>query len=389
MPDIDVVVRHYDATVQKMQTTFGPDPDSTINKALERLAPLDYSLDIAWQQRTQAFVDRLLGYGDPSPSNLERLRTRPDFISAFMQGGDALARVWQRYTQEVMEVVVNRFERTELRQRLREWLLEADTFTEHPDADAVAGRGAPLLEALARCYDMASERAETRDLRPDLLAITQWVRARMRNIELGQRSRKEAVSVPHQMYLELRSAITQSTAQTREAVRKAAEKDATDDPTVDPAASVDEWDNRLQEMTDNFARDANNRYVHDPYSFWNDWALSILREYDDPSGVVPLLKSRDFEAQIKALYRTINGNKEARDYVLKVREAAWPVQATIDHYLRGMAANEGLNRERARRDRDALTCALCVLSDRVLKEVNLIILERLVDRRGAVVEGDE
>jgi hypothetical protein len=381
MPDIDVVVRHYDATVQKMQTKFGPDPARTINEALGRLKPLDYSLDIAWQQRTQAYVDRIY-----DPNILERLRSRPDFTRDILRGD--IASVRQRYTQEVM-AVANRFEQTGLRQHLRDWLLEADTFTEHPDANAVAERGAPLLAALERCYDIASERAETRDLQPDLLAITHWVRARMQRIALGVPASKDVVSVPHQMYLELRSAITRSKEQTREEVRRAAEKAATDDPDVDPAASVGDWNDRFRAMTDDFVQGANNRYVKDPYSFWKDWASSALRPWDDPTknGVVELLGSREFGAQIKTLYETINGNRNAKDYVLKVREAAWPVQTTIDHYLRGIADNEGLNREGAHHYRDALTCALCVLSDRVLKEVNLIILERY--RRGAVVEGDE
>jgi hypothetical protein len=47
-----------------------------------------------------------------------------------------------------------------------------------------------------------------------------------------------------------------------------------------------------------------------------------------------LFASRNLEGEMKALYKAI-GNTDA-NYVMMLREAVWPAQATIDHYLTGI-----------------------------------------------------
>jgi hypothetical protein len=83
---------------------------------------------------------------------------------------------------------------------------------------------------------------------------------------------------------------------------------------------------------------------------------------------------------MNTLYDTIK--KPVReDYALQVRDAAWAVQTTIDHYLRGIAAIWQPSGEYERNPRDYLTGSLCVLSDRVLQEVNFIITSQLARQR--------
>jgi hypothetical protein len=73
-------------------------------------------------------------------------------------------------------------------------------------------------------------------------------------------------------------------------------------------------------------------------------------------------------------------NPRAEDYVLKVRDAAWSVQTTIDHYLRGIAEIWQPSGELQRNPRDYLTCNLSVLSDKLLKRVNFIITTQLASQ---------
>jgi hypothetical protein len=322
------------------------DRDEAINKANERFQPFSYSLDVGWQTHINQFKDIWTASAD---------------LGAARQRTEAMAMA-DRLAQENLSGV------------LKDWLIAADPFTERPDKDAIATRGEALLTRLGRCFEIA--KGQGAEFLPDLVAMTQRVRARMHQIDGGMRS-PQARSVPHQMYGELKDVITQSSEKTRDEVKKTAEqvKD-------DPAEAIKDWEQTLKERIVDFNRKG---YADDPYSFWKDMVDDVFAGTAYSVSKVPacaddlrkLFLSRDFARQIKTLYDTINEPPSAKDYVLRVRDAAWAVQTTIDHYLRGIAANWQPSGDYERNPRDYLTCNLCVLSDRVLKEVNFIITSQL------------
>jgi hypothetical protein len=260
---------------------------------------------------------------------------------------------------------------------LKDWLVAADPFTERPDKNAIATRGEALLTRLGRCFEIA--KGQGAEFLPDLVAMMNGVRKRMNLIDADKRSTK-ALSVPHQMYEELKGTMIQSREKTIDEVKKTAlqVKD-------DPEEAIERWQETLDQRIIDFNRKG---YADDPYSFWKEMVDDVLAG-DAYYSKVPacaddlrkLFLSRDFATQIKTLYDIINGSPSAKDYVLKVRDAAWAVQTTIDHYLRGIAAIWQPSGEYERNPRDYLTCNLCVLSDRVLKEVNFIITSQLARQR--------
>ena len=270
--------------------------------------------------------------------------------------------------------MADRLEQENLSGVLKDWLVAADPFTERPDKDAIATRGEALLTRLGRCFEIA--KGQGAEFLPDLVAMTQRVRGRMHQIDGGMLS-PQARSVSHQMYGELKNTITQSREKTRDEVKKTAEqvKD-------DPAEAIERWEETLKERIIDFDR---KDYADKPYSFWKEMLDDVFDGTAYGRNKVPscaddlrkLFLSRDFAPQIKTLYDTINEPPSANDYVLRVRDAAWAVQTSIDHYLRGIAAIWQPSGERERDPRDYLTCNLCVLSDGVLKEVNLIITSQL------------
>jgi hypothetical protein len=321
--------------------------DEAINGTANRLVDFRYNLDIAWQRRLQQTRERVEAEDQPAwKGQIDRTFTR--------------------------------LEQANLGPRLKEWLLEADPFAEKIDARRVARLSERVLEALDACYEIASDKP--RELKPDLFAIGERVKERLNRIVGNQRS-SEAVNVIVGMCQELEKNVDNSIKKTREDARNAEN---------DPASA----DNRVDLWNDSFERAKEElgdpTYVKDPYSFWSDTYTVATSEGE---GVVKhaidsILGTRDFEAQLKSLSQTIDRNNNAKDYVLKVRDAAWPVQATIDHYLRRIAESEELKRMKQRGDRDRLTSALCALQDRVQKDVNLIALARFVDQRGAIDEGE-
>ncbi len=270
--------------------------------------------------------------------------------------------------------MADRLEGENLSGLLQDWLVAADPFAERPDKDAVARRGEALLTGLERCFEIA--KGQGAEFLPDLVAMTQRVRARMNQIDGGVRSGR-ARSVPHQMYLELQDTITQSKDKTKDEVKETARK-----VKDNPAEAIERWEETLGEREDAFKR---QDYADKPYSFWMDMVDDVFKGAAYSGHEIPTCKedleklflSRDFASQLKTLKTTIDGDRKAKDYVMNVRDATWAVQTTIDHYLRGIDAVWQPSGENQRNPRDYLTCNLCVLSDSVLKEVNFVITSQL------------
>jgi hypothetical protein len=78
--------------------------------------------------------------------------------------------------------------------------------------------------------------------------------------------------------------------------------------------------------------------------------------------------------KVTELYYTINGNRDAMDYVMKVRDAAWAVQDTIVFYLGAIADGYAGSQDEGRAKLDQ---RLCAAADRVLKELNWVIATKL------------
>jgi hypothetical protein len=327
--------------------------DEAINRANARLQPFQYSLDVAWKMHINQFRDIWTASAD---LGAERQRT------------EAMA-------------MAGRLEGENLSGLLKDWLVAADPFRENPDKKAIERRGDALLTGLGRCFEIA--KGQGAEFLPDLVAMTQRVRQRMDLIALGERS-SSAGSVPHQMYRELSDTITQSRKQTIIDVRETAKKVKDDD-------AEERWGNCL----DLRRNEMDSYYADSPQQFWSAIVREVFKgkPYDGTtwSGAelvgqseVPsckddlgkLFSSRDLSSQLKTLDETIQG-PITDDYVLKVRDAAWAVQATIDHYLRGIAAIWSPSTVLQCAARDNLTCTLCLLSDRLLKQVNTIITKQL------------
>lgn len=357
MPEIGEVVGNYDQQIDKMIGKLDPktvwrdqagvtatyDRDTAVNMATERLVPLDYSLDVAWRTRMQQVKDAWIEHAGSRPY------------------------------QETM-ALVDQLENTDLSRSLRDWLLVADPFEQSVDRNKVADKGAALLDRLARCYEIAGA-SRAAEFLPDLVAMTRWVRKRMRAIELGQHSAEKAASVPHKMYLELQSAISKSIDDTREEVRRVA---VSTNDTDGPDACVSDWETARDLRTYQLTRGGTGE---DLFDFWDDGVDEAFRYssvYKIPETELRnLFKSRDFKGQIEKMYREIgSGDRRTEDYALRVRDAAWAAQTTINDYLRGIAriwpAEGG-----ARSSRDDLTGNLCALADRLRKEVNFIITSQL------------
>ena len=344
-PAIERTVTKYYESVESMRKRLGGDPvarDLRMREAKERLVPLSYSVDVAWQRRMQSFNDTVIN--DPTRGALEP----PD---------------------KLLLKAINRLEKTNIEQNLQDWLLEADPFKERTDPNAIAARGAKLLESLETCFEIAAERKDTTELQPDLMAMTDWVRTRMETILSRNRPSSPALNVPHQMYLELQGAITRSIDGARDGVRKTAVK------AEDPDAVIADWDQDLDNCKSWIRRNSPNY----PDLYWWVTCDRVLPSSDTPVqgreyNLRKVFDSRNFRDQIKRFYETIDGNRDTADYVMKVREAAWPVQEAIDLYLRA------IDREwhsRQDNNRASLDQALCAVADRVLKEVNFVISSKL------------
>jgi hypothetical protein len=334
MPGMEPVVTHYQQSVEAMKKQLSPDPisrDHLLNGAKDRLTPFSYSLDIAWQQRIQSFTDTVIN--DPTRGGVEG----PD--------------------KNLVEAL-RKLERTGISDRLQDWLIEADPFKKNHDEAAIAARGEKLLTSIETCFKIAAERSETQQLQPDLTAIADWASMRMNGFVNGVPPRSPADSVPHKMYLELRDAIGRSIDGVREKVEKS-------------GGDVAEWDNGLTEKKQKLARTSPNH----PFWLWSSTCRDVLpRSNTVLLGRQHLLEtlfaSREFENQISTLYKAINGDRDAKSYAMKVREAAWPVHETIDHYLGGIEGLWGRGEEDLR---ESLNQGLCAVADRVLKEVNFVI----------------
>jgi hypothetical protein len=267
-----------------------------------------------------------------------------------------------------------------LREPLKDWLLAADTFKEHINEDEVAKRGKTLLDRAVECFTTAQQAGS--ELLPDIVAITRWVSARIKTIVLGQRSRREAVSVPHQMYLELKEAIGRSRELTDQRVRENAQN-----AQEDPVSVFKSWEGTLADVRQDFMSDPKNS--KDPYAFWRVLREEVLaggrvrgslaRVSDaDAAYLRNVFDSREFEGQLNTLYGTIGRDRKAPDYVLKVRDAAWPLQSTMDRYLRGIREIlSGPLHDDERSARDYLTAVVILLQERLGKEVNFIITSQL------------
>src|SRR5262245_17055200 len=127
------------------------DRDEAVNKSNERFQPFSYSLDVAWQMH----------------------------ITQFRDIWTASADLGVRQRTEAM-AMADRLEGENLSGVLKDWLIAADPFVERPDKEAIATRGEALLTGLERCFEIA--KGQGAEFLPDLVAMTQRVRARMNQI---------------------------------------------------------------------------------------------------------------------------------------------------------------------------------------------------------------
>jgi hypothetical protein len=207
-------------------------------------------------------------------------------------------------------------------------------------------------------------------LQPDLLALTDVVRTRMTRLNEGDRPRLEAVSVPHQMYVELQGAF----ARPIEAVRTKVRDEATrrgDDP--DEAES--DWDDGRRKVTANIQE----KYKRNPGFVWDvtcekrlPEANSALRsiEYEMKN----LFGQRPFRQHILEFYAAVDADPNKANYVMTIRDAAWRLQETIQFYFDSMAKiwGNGTNDVRT-----ALEQTLSAVSTWMVKEVNFVVTSRL------------
>jgi hypothetical protein len=351
---IESARKAYETANSAMQDTMfkGLDPEgkqevrNEVKAAMDRrMEPLSYSLDVAWRQRMQSLID------DP--------RTKIESMYGPMDE-------------------VNGINETGLDQALKDWLIEADPFKERPDEGAIFDRGQRLLEAIQSSFEIAGRHSATQQLQPDLVAIVLRVQRRLADFSFGRDPKRLAASVPHQMYLELRDAIDRS----REFVRTSVKKDA-----IPRAAkpSLDSWDLGLKNQIDQVERDPKHPLFR--------WQVTCEKELPEIEKKKPgrknvldkIFQSRDLQDQMNKLYATIE-DKRSKDYVMKVREAAWPVQETLDFYLRAIEGEWDGHQDDGRR---ALDQTLCAVGEWVQRQVNFVIAERFADpRRRAIDEGE-
>jgi hypothetical protein len=315
-----------------------------IHDAKMRMAAIPYSLDVVWQQRIQAVVnDPTRGSADPE--------------------------------NELLRKALDKLGGTKIDQRLRDWLVEADPFRQKFDEGAIAKRGTELLESLKMCFEIADERAATKELQPDLMALTDVVRTRMSRILVGSRPDSPARNVPHQMYLELQGAISRPIDALRAKVRTAAENAG--DP---PDDAEGDWQDGVQEKINKITKN----YASNPVFLWEVTYVRGLKDADTLTHgrnfeFTKIFKSRNFDDQMIQLYTAIKGDPTAKDYVMRVRNAAWPVQETINLYLDAIDQKWGGGKEDIKA---TLEQTLCAVADRVLKEVNFVISSKLAEGEG-------
>ncbi|MFO1037511.1 MAG: hypothetical protein U1E45_11745 [Geminicoccaceae bacterium] len=345
MPRIETVVTDYNASVDAMKQHAGLKPDvleTQTHAAKMRMAPISYSLDAAWQQRVQSFRDAVVN--DPTRGRNEG----PD--KALLKTLDAIRE-------------------TKIESRLADWLVEADPFKERSDPNAIAERGGKLLDALRESFEIAGNRADTLQLQPDILALTDVVRTRMSRMMDGVRPDSPAVSVPHQMYLELQGAISQPVDAVRARVRAEAERRGDD-----PGEAESDWDDGVREVTSRIARGA----AGNPVFVWEvavekNLPKSNSNLYGNEFVFTEIFKRRDFRQQVVDFYTELQTRPQADDYAMRVREKAWPVQETIKLYLDSMAQKWG----GAPEIRTTLEQTLSAVAGRVLKEVNFVATTKL------------
>ena len=354
MPGIEPVVASYKTSYDLMEKRFGATTSSDlavasiakaqIADAKMRLAPISYSLDVAWQQRLQSFTDTVVN--DPTRG---------------AAGGP----------DKLLLKALGNLERTKIDQRLTDWLVEADPFKERSDPNAIAERGAKLLESLESCFEIAAERPDTQQLQPDLIALADVARTRMTSIMEGTRPDSPALSVPHEMYLEFQGAISRPIDALRDKVRTAA-KNAGDD---DPDEAVADWQNGVQENIDKITKVCPGN----PAFLWSLACDKVLPRADSNmqgrnSQFTKVFESRNFRDQMNEFYTAIKRDRNAENYVMRVRDAAWPVQETLKFYFDAIDKSWGPGNEDLR---TTLEQTLCAVADRVLKEVNFVISSKL------------
>jgi hypothetical protein len=130
-----------------------------------------------------------------------------------------------------------------------------------------------------------------------------------------------------------------------------------------------------------------------PYSCWKETVdLTFESSSSKPyqHDLDKLFGSQNFESQLASLDKAIK-NQKAKGGMVRVRDAAWDVQSTIDRYLRGIDAVWRPKGREQGLERDVVVGTLIVLQDRLLKDVNLIVLEQFADpsRRHAIDEDDD
>ena len=369
---IDAVVNKYYAAIEtmgeKLKSTpappgappAGPPIDPSVllppvrpvsdywgNKVIEarnRLLPLSYSLDVTWRQRMQSFNDTVIH--DPKLGRVDG--PNKELVNAF-----------------------DSINKTGLEQRLNDWLVEADPFKERSDLEAIAERGARVLEAIQSSYDIAAERPDTLELQPDLVAIATRVRERMSGFVRGDfGDLPKALSVPHQMYLELQGAIKGSMDFVRASVKKnaAGRRDA--------SRRVVDWERGLNERIDELKPFRDTPLYKWGEIFDDDGLLAVL-DKETPGRkfrLQSIFDSRDFYLQMKNLQDAIDGDRSVKDYVMKVRAAAWSVRETIDVYLHAIDGEWAGDQDPSRAYLDQ---TLCAVADRVAKQVNFVVTSQL------------
>lgn len=319
-----------------MSQRFPPEQRREVAAARDGMEPLSYSLDVAWRQRMQRFTDTVIRDPRIAPGPKEILVNAADGIN-----------------------------NTGLDQALKEWLIAADPFKEGSSERAICEGGEKLLKAIQSSFEIAAQQPVTQQLQPDLLALVIRVQTRLSRLRTGRRPEEPAVSVPHQMYLELRGAINGTTDFVRARVRARAGEN--------PRAAKRQLDNWEQGVTEKGEDMQKNK------ALWSTTCDQVLRKIDQAtparkSILDRVFQSRNLQEQVTKLYDTIEGRRSSKDYVMRVREAAWPIQQTVDLYLRAIDGEWGNSEDY---DRNVLDQTLCAVADRVLREVNFVITSQL------------
>ena len=340
---IDQVRKSYDAAIGEMKEKFPTnDPSATeflINGAMEGFQP--FSLDIIWQRRLEVERARFA-------TDMSLMESKDDLLKA----GDSIAK-------------------QNLGAALNTWLVEADPFQEKPDPDKIAERGAELLAAIKKCFDLAAAGGEHAEaILANLVVIADAVRERLSGFETGKHVDKAGkvldAGAVRQMYAELLKAINDSSVADLKLVRES----ISTNPRERDRLMRDSWPQKLEHAIDDVKKNPENPAF--PWSSASEQVLGNLNGDTKPTraDLEKLLARRKFRDQINRLNQAFRGGSKTKGYVMKVREAAWAVQDTLGEYRRGI---DSLWRPDGGEMRQSLELNLFALDDWLKNQVFFVI----------------